>query len=114
MKVYRYEHHETGEGPYTHLWKYVDAIANNHSDESHPSPYHYLSESDYRIGDPWPIMLPQWICGCESQESLSRWFRGWEVLMQNSGFIVREYDIPDHDVIGPDPYGQVVFFPVSG
>lgn len=111
MKVYRYESRKSGRGPYRCGSPIEHEICGDHSDtkrHSHPTPYDSFYREEGRLERKFG-----WLCGCDSRRSLGTWFRGWKQRLLGHGFIVKEYDVPDDKVIGPDQFGQVVFWPTK-
>lgn len=105
MKVYRYEHWRTKMGPYSQPWSDDGNLHDAHNGDlrnSHPTP---RDSFGWDVPDGY-----DWICGCDTRTSLGRWFRGFKNGLLDAGFVVREYDVPDDNVLGPDEYGQVVFW----
>lgn len=115
MRVFRYEHPNTGWGPYCNpydettepeLWneyrhvRYGPGKLDSHNDlETHPTPDWSL---DY-------FMEPEDVCGCTTLDSLIRWFDGLHDVLSSHGFEIVELEVSNSLVIGPDRFGQVVF-----
>lgn len=112
MKVYRVEHPNTGWGPYCcpfdmdddtdyHAFWNVRWGAMAHHDNSctHPSPYESMQY----------VMKEYDRCGFHSLDALLSWFDGAMEELENLGFQVLEYHVPDSVIAGPDDFGQVVF-----
>lgn len=106
MQIYRYEHPDTGDGPYNH----GRAFDFPHDEE--------LAEFQGRLG--WehrnrpalPALLgsnlsAEWRSGCKTRSQLSAWFSGFEKELEYFGFVVEVYDVPDEDVVVAR--GQVAF-----
>lgn len=94
-RVWRVEHRETHQGPYngpdrSPLWPMFDA----HSDLYHPTP-----DFDPGIGFGAMLTHSDWIFGFGSPDSLYDWFRGWGHLLENCGYQVTVFDLPEEHVI---------------
>jgi hypothetical protein len=74
-------------------------MAGDHSNATHPSPHadaelHGITDDER--------------CGFSSLEALNVWFDGWTEALNESGFEVWTYEVPDWAVrVGK--FGQVVF-----
>jgi hypothetical protein len=110
MKVYRVGHKtalDSGfpSGPYTcegvppedvaRMW----GMASDHMGGTHPSPY----------ADPALMGIQSFErCGFDSLDALNRWFDNWTEALDESGFQVWTYEVPDWAVrVGR--HGQAVF-----
>ena len=108
MKVYRLEHSESGQGPYSHNVRYpagtvtpeiVDMaiawskvkknLSNAHDfDSDHPCPH-----------DDGMQHLTNYKYGFSSLKSLAEWFNdGWLERLKPFGFVIKVYSVPDDEV----------------
>ena len=84
-----------GEEDTSRVW----GMAGEHSNSTHPSPYADPALKGIRSYER---------CGFDSREALNTWFDGWTDALDESGFEVWTYDVPDWAVrVGA--HGQVVF-----
>ncbi|MFE2245229.1 hypothetical protein [Streptomyces lavendulae] len=78
----------------------LNEMFESHCDREHPSPYNPAST----LGG----IARHERCGFDSRESLYQWFANYTEALDDAGFCVFVYDLPDHAVrIGT--FGQVVF-----
>jgi hypothetical protein len=82
MLVYRFEHPDTGQGPYQFDGEGADELDDmrwSHQDFEHMAPW-----MDDRLGgiDSYEV------CGCDSPESLLAWFDGWIDELAEVGFMI--------------------------
>lgn len=111
MRVWRVAHESTLQrgfpaGPYNGGVELKDATRDvlsdmygAHCDDDHPSPYWDLSLNG--IG-------PSERCGFNSPDALYDWFAGWTAALDECGFRVWTYDVPEWAcTVGTR--GQVVF-----
>ncbi|MEG8276374.1 hypothetical protein [Streptomyces sp. AHA2] len=71
----------------------------SHADDEHPSPY---ADAELQTVRDWER------CGFNSKAALFRWFAGWLGRLDEAGFRLFEYEVPD-DRARVGQYGQVVF-----
>jgi hypothetical protein len=101
MHVYRYEKPRKTEGididgqyiiprqirhlgPYSAEWPFKESLQNDHNrdEANHPFPLDDFGRIsfDYRYG-------------CDSLESLNKWFKGWHNRLKEWGFVIVRYNI---------------------
>jgi hypothetical protein len=58
------------------------------------------------------VELPsgEWLCGCESLESLHSWFDGYEESLAENGFSIEEYEVPADQVMDSPSGKQIAFY----
>lgn len=104
--IYRIEHPDSGKGPYCHEdYLYDDDTMNDYSDElTEFQGELFLSHCD----DEHPALKrPGCISGCDSLETLHRWFDGFIGDMRYLGFVLKVYSMKR--VEKKDHTGQVIF-----
>lgn len=88
IKVYRYENNK-GEGPY---WqKFTDSLVemyNKHNGDDYPG---WLQDFEVKNN-------PDYISGCNSLESLDKWFDGYKELLNEAGYDIKTYLIPKENI----------------
>lgn len=95
IKLYRYEHPDTGRGPYNSNWKLENRLNNVHYNLSHPT---YDADG-----------LPRGMCFITSLKGLKKWFTGWNKVLVKNGFIIKEFIVNSEAVhFGNPRYGQAV------
>src|SRR5882724_4729803 len=83
--VFRYEHPETGKGPYNT----VEGLNADHHVDTHPSwLYDGLSSCAFPRHS-------SYLSGCKSLEALRSWFEGWEDKLAADGFEIVVYIVPN-------------------
>lgn len=92
MLIYRVEHKDTGEGPYsydmhkTYTDERIKIMGASQDRETHPSVWFDIHPSQCALN---PL---DYFCGFDSIEALLIWFAGWYDTLQSNGFIVSIYD----------------------
>jgi hypothetical protein len=100
MKIYRVEHPNTGQGPYTSgfdissWWVLGNKLCNEHSDSEHPS----IEEDKC---DPHSLQISinqqyKWVCGFRTLKALNTWFstpNDWRDKLGDFGFKISVYEV---------------------
>ena len=122
MRVFRYEHPNTGFGPYRNPFADNDWFADDYVPDPLYDEYDEFRYDSHGLGwhednslttHPAPQITlgrrpHEWeVCGCDSLDSLIRWFDGFHERLEEFGFVIREYETDGF--LGPDRCGQVLF-----
>lgn len=102
VTLYRYEHPDSGMGPYTHEWDGTDEINYAHnSDDSHPG---FKWEGEPKYIALWELNhsyneCKNLYCALETEAKVKAWFKGWNTRIIKAGFVLKEYKVDKAKVI---------------
>lgn len=107
MRVWRVEHSTLNYGKFGETWPAgpycgpagVADLRWSHNDDRHPGPgrdriLQWISQNE--------------LCGLDSREALDAWFMNWHQRLEEAGFVVSVYEVPD-ECARVGEYGQVCF-----
>lgn len=103
VKVYRYEHKDTGEGPYQieTLGDFGFELACAHNGKQHPDIFDDVKANITNIN--------KYVCGCSNKQKLLAWFDGWHDKLQSNGYIIKEYLVDIKNVLQTKSRKQIAF-----